>query len=326
VARFHRAADGRLSPAGSIPTGGQGTGSPLGSQGALALSAAGTRLYAVDAGSAGIAVFDVAAGGDLTLRQTVPAGGARPVSLALRGRLLYVLTAGDEAAIAGFEVGGDGSLAPLPGTTRPLSRPGADPAQVAFGPAGDLLLVSEKATDRLVTYAVAPDGRPGDPVAHPSSGATPFGFAFDPRGTLVVAEAHGGPDGQSAVSSYRVAAGALRAVSPSVPTRHQAACWIALTADGRFAYAADAASDALTGFRVAPDGSLARLREDGHSAEIAPGSHASDLAFSAGERYLYALGTFAADVSGFEVQADGALRAAGAVNGLPAGAAGLVAR
>jgi DNA-binding beta-propeller fold protein YncE len=197
---------------------------------------------------------------------------------------------------------------------------------VGCSPAGDLLVVTETAADRIVTDALAPDGRPGAPAAHPSAGATPFGFAFDPRGTLVVAEAHGGPDDQSAVSSYRLAAGVPRAVSPSVPTRHEAACWIAVTADGRYAYAADAASDALTGFRLGADGRLERLREDGHDAEIRKGSHASDLAFSAGERYLYVLGTFASDVSGFEVQPDGGLRPVGVVAGLAAGAAGLVAR
>jgi 6-phosphogluconolactonase (cycloisomerase 2 family) len=326
VARFRRAADGRLSPAGMIATDGAGTGSPLGSQGALAVSADGARLYAVNAGSATVAVFDVAPGGALTLRQTVPAGGERPISLALRQRLLYVLTAGGGGAVGGFEVDARGRLAPLSGSIRALGGGASDPAQVGFSPAGDLLVVTAKAADRIVTYAVGPDGRPAAPAGYPSSGATPFGFAFDPRGTLVVAEAHGGPGGQSAVSSYRLAAGVPRAVSPSVPTRHEAACWIAVTADGRHAYAADAASDALTGFRLGADGRLERLREDGHDAEIRKGSHASDLAFGAGERYLYVLGTFASDVSGFAVQPDGGLRPVGVVEGLAAGAAGLVAR
>jgi 6-phosphogluconolactonase (cycloisomerase 2 family) len=326
VARFHRAADGRLAPAGMTASDGAGTGSPLGSQGALALSEDGARLYAVNAGSASVAVFDVASGGELTLRQTVPSGGEWPLSLALRRGLLYVLTAGGGGAISGFEVDPRGRLAPLSGSTRPLGGPASDPAQVGFSPAGDLLVVTEKAADRIVTYAVAPDGRPGAPAAYPSSGHTPFGFAFDPRGTLVVAEAHGGPDDQSAVSSYRLAGGVPRAVSASVPTRHEAACWVAVTADGRYAYAADAASDALTGFRLAPGGRLERLREDGHDAEIRKGSHASDLAFGAGERYLYVLGTFASDITAFELEPDGGLRPMDVVGGLAAGAGGLIAR
>ena len=240
VARFRRAADGRLAPAGAAATGGRGTGSPLGSQGALAMSEDGTRLYAVNAGSATVAVFAVAPGGELTLRQTVATDEEGPISLALRQGLLYVLTTGGEGAIRGFDVNSRVGSPPSPGSTRPLGGPASDPGQVGFSPAGDLLVVTEKAANRIVTYAVAPDGRPGAPAPHPSSGATPFGFAFDPRGTLVVTEAHGGPDDQSAVSSYRLAAGVPQAVSPSVPTRHNAACWIAVTADGRYVYAADA--------------------------------------------------------------------------------------
>ena len=57
VAVFERARDGTLSPAGSVDTGGLGTGSGLGSQGAIVLDD--NRLLAVNAGSDTVSLFSV---------------------------------------------------------------------------------------------------------------------------------------------------------------------------------------------------------------------------------------------------------------------------
>ena len=51
VLAYDRSAGGTLTPAGSYPTGGNGTGAGLGSQGSVALTAHGHRLFAVNAGS-----------------------------------------------------------------------------------------------------------------------------------------------------------------------------------------------------------------------------------------------------------------------------------
>src|SRR5205807_2166187 len=93
---FHRNADGTLLPGGSFPTGGAGFGSgpnPLGSQGALMLSADNRLLFAVNAGSDSITSFSVA-GDSLTALQTVPSGGTMPVSLTVYKDMLYVLNSG----------------------------------------------------------------------------------------------------------------------------------------------------------------------------------------------------------------------------------------
>ena len=59
VAVFNRAADGTLSAAGTIATGGTGVGAGLGSQGAVALSDDGRWLFAVNAGSNDVSVLRV---------------------------------------------------------------------------------------------------------------------------------------------------------------------------------------------------------------------------------------------------------------------------
>jgi len=75
---FQRAADGTLTPAGVVASGGMGTGAPLASQGALALGGDGDWLFAVNAGSNSISSFRVRNGG-LELADTANSGGTTPV-------------------------------------------------------------------------------------------------------------------------------------------------------------------------------------------------------------------------------------------------------
>src|SRR5437660_7834359 len=120
VAIYVRAADGTLTWAGSVATGGTGAGSGLGSQGALALSDDGRWLFAVNAGSNDISAFRVSPRG-LTLTSRVASGGVRPISLTAHGDVLYVLNAGGDGNISGFTVGGGGALTAIAGSTRPRS-------------------------------------------------------------------------------------------------------------------------------------------------------------------------------------------------------------
>jgi 6-phosphogluconolactonase len=187
---YDRALDGRLRPAGSVRTGGSGTGEGLGSQGAVALSDDERWLLAVNAGSDDVSVFEVQLRG-LRLVDRVHAGGTQPISVTIHGRFVYVVNNGSDS-IAGFTLSRRGQLEPLPGSTRALSQSGSGPAEVAFNAAGDLLVVTEKNTNRIVTFAIDRDGLPGDAKVHASSGQTPFGFAFGRRDRLFVSEAFGG--------------------------------------------------------------------------------------------------------------------------------------
>jgi hypothetical protein len=177
VAVFERAKDGTLTPNGTYPTGGTGTGSNLGSQGAVILSENGHHLFAVNAGSNSISQFRVTHDG-LDWQATVPSGGASPISLTLHGRVLYVLNAGGAGNISGFVAKRNG-LTPLAGSTRPLGAGSAGPAQVSFAPNGKTLVVTEKASSTIDTYAVGPHGVAGPPIVNAAIGGTPFGFDFD---------------------------------------------------------------------------------------------------------------------------------------------------
>jgi 6-phosphogluconolactonase (cycloisomerase 2 family) len=321
---FARNARGRLTALDAVPTGGRGTGAGLGSQGAVTLSEDGRYLFVVNAGSDSLSVFWIGERG-LRLVDVEPAGGSRPISVTVSGDLVYVLDAGGDGNIFGFRQRRNGTLRPLAGSRQPLSGAGVAPAQISFTPDGGVLVVAQKGTNQLTTYVVDDDGIAGPPAAYPAAGTTPFGFAFDRRGRLIVSEAFGGAALASTVSSYAVDDdGTVTFIDPAVPTLQTAACWTAVSPNGRYAYVTNAGSNSISGFAVARDGSLELLDADGVTGET--GMTPIDVAFSRDGQFLYTLNANAHTVSAFRVRADGALAPFAGSAGLPAGAVGLAAQ
>jgi len=324
VIAFARGADGTLTPAGTFATQGNGTGAGLGSQGAVALGGDGQFLFAVNAASNTITSFAVD-GTSLTRVSTVASGGTLPISLTTHGNLVYVLNAGDTENITGFSVDQNGRLTMLPGSSRPLSGTGVGPAEVGFDPSGSRLVVTEKNTNRIDVFAVGSGGLASAAVVNASAGQTPFGFAFNQQGVLIVSEAFGGGVDASAVSSYRLSTnGTLAVVSASVPTTETAACWIAVTNNGKFAYAANTGSASVTGYRV-DQASLTILNPDGKTGNT--GNTPIDAAVSRNSQFLYTLTAGSHTISAFSVgQDDGSLGQVGEASGLPVGTVGLAAK
>jgi 6-phosphogluconolactonase (cycloisomerase 2 family) len=317
---------GTLALAARVATGGTGTDTGLGNQNALVLSESGRRLYAINAGSNDISVFAVR-GGALVLTERVSSGGTRPVSLALHDSLLYALNAGNVGNISGFSVADDGRLAPIAGSSRPLSAAVAGPAQVDFNNAGDVLVVTEKATNKISLYAVN-DGLASGPFVRNSNGRTPFGFHFDKRDHLIVSEAFGGDPGASALSSYDVedADWPLELISGSIGTGQTAACWVVVTNNGRFTYTSNTASGTISGYRVARNGALTLLTPGGVTGVVGAGSGPTDLVLSRNSQTLLSLNPPVGTLQLFAVRADGGLVRGDTVQGIPASATGLAAR
>lgn len=334
VLAFARASDGKLIAAGIYPTGGRGTGAGLGSQGALALSADGKVLVVVDAGSNQVSSFSVE-GANLRFRSRVSSGGTMPISVTVHGNLVYALNGGAPSNISGFRLDANGVLSSLPGSTRSLSMSTAAPGQVSFNPKGDVLVVTEKNTDKIDTFVVTSDGTPslGEMVA--SSGKTPFGFAFAPTGELVVSEAFGAGAGMGATSTYAfdkvLHAGAkggaergITAVSASVTNGQTAPCWAVVTKDGRFAYTSNTPSGTISAYSLSSDGKLT-LVGDGAAAMTGDGSRPLDMTLDRGSKRLYVLNGGTRRIKALDVAADGTL--AGRADGnpeVPASAFGLI--
>jgi len=322
---YNRNANGALAYQGSYSTGGLGSGAGLGSQGAAALSDNNQWLFAVNAGSNQISVFRVKAR-SLKLIDVVSSGGTTPISVTTHDELLYVLNTGDSGNISGFHIAEDGSLTSLAGSTQPLSNGGVGaapgPAQISFGSDGGTLAVTEKATNLIDTYKIE-DGIADAPITHASAGATPFGFAFDQHDHMIVSEAFGGAANASAVSSYFAHEDEFNTISPSVATTQTAACWIAISKNGKYAYTTNAGSGSVSSYGIASNGSLTLLNPVAGSTGV--GSGPVDMAFSNNGAYLYALAGGAHTISIFQMSADGSLVSQGSVS-VPAGVVGLAAQ
>jgi 6-phosphogluconolactonase len=277
-------------------------------------------LFAVNAGSNSISSFRIRPGQRLELVDTVPSGGSMPTSVTFRKELLYVLNAGVPNNLTGFTVAADGTLTPLPDSTRPLSAEATSPAQVGFDDDGTTVIVTERATDLVDTYTVGRDGRLTGPFVHPSAGPTPFGFAVDKRNTLFVSEAGTG----GGASSYRIGAdGSLTPVSSMVMTGQRAACWAVVTGNGRYGYVTNAGTGNISGFRIGQDGSAALLNADGVTAVT--GGNPTDVGVSNDSRFLYALVNATNSIAVLAIEADGSLTPRASLTGNPAGLAGLAA-
>ena len=312
VATYARSADGTLSYAGTYATGGLGTGANLGSQGAVTLADNGKHLFAVNAASNSISEFSVKHDG-LRLEATFSSNGVLPISVTANKNLLYVLNAGS-SSITGFKIDGNGRVESIDGSTQPLI--GTAPAQVAFAPSGSALVVTEKGSGTLDTFAVSSGvAQPG--VSSPSAGATPFGFAFDGLGRAFVSEAAG------SASSYAIDAAGAHVITGAAVTHQGAPCWLVVTTDGRFAYTANAGGATISGFSIDANGALTLLDATGATAVLGAGAHPLDEAVSSDGQFLFVLVDGRHTIAGYRIGADGSLAPLGEVGTLPAGAVGL---
>jgi len=321
---YDRRADGSLLPAGTYGTGGLGLPGALGgNQGGVVLSDDGRWLLVVNPGSDEISLFSVHRHG-LRLRDTAPAGGVTPISVAIHGNLVYVVNAGSDS-ISGFKIRRNGRLSPLVGSDHLLS--GTGPAQIGFSPHGRFLLVTEKATNIIEVFRLNRHGYVVDAVQNASVGETPFAFAFGKRGQLFVSEVFGGAEDAGAVSSYQLLAdGTLRVISASVLNTETAPCWLVATRGGRYVYTTNTPDDSLSAYATDFGGNLELLAADGRSGEPGPGTKPLDMDLSDGDRFLYTLNIGNNRISTFGVGLDGSLTLLWDGPGVPAGANGLAAR
>lgn len=278
---FRRTIDGTLIPAGTIPTGGRGTGNLLENQGALILSKGHEWLFAANPGSDDISVFSVQGNGNLVLIDRIGSGGDRPVSLTVSEDVLYVLNAGSAGNITGFIIHPDGKLSQLTQSSRPLSTtasetcpevvrdfgdPGAvcsvaGPTTVGFNPNGDVLVVSERLTNRIDTWTLGDNALAtlSTRFQEPAN-STPFGFAFGQRGRFVIANSFLDLPGLGAASSFVLsAAGSLTPKTQTLGNGNASSCWTLITNNGRVAFTSNPVAKTLSSYNLENDGTLSIL-------------------------------------------------------------------
>jgi 6-phosphogluconolactonase (cycloisomerase 2 family) len=321
VVAYQRSGDGTLTLAGTYPTGGLGgqlTGSVvdhLASQGSLGYDAQQHLLIAVNAGSNSVTVFGVH-GTRLHQRQIIGSGGLFPVSVAIRGNLVYVVNALRGGSVQGYRLSPAGRLAFLRGSHRRLHLSQSatpqftnTPGQVAFSPSGSQLIVTTKANGNDIdVFGVGPGGRlSASPVVNSEGSTVPFAITFDQAGHLVIANA-----GTNALSTFTLGSGGTVTLIDSVGTGQAATCWV--TATGGTLFASNAGSANVSGYTASASGQLTLL---GQTATD-PGT--VDAAATPGGAFLYVQTGGNGIIDEFSVGTGGALTSVGSVT--VAGAAG----
>ena len=118
-------------------------------------------------------------------------------------------------------------------------------------------------------------------------------------------------------------------LDPAVPTGESAACWVAVTPDGRYAYTTNTASGNLSAYRIR--GSRlqlvdADLSSTSLAASAGAGSAPIDLAITPDGDFLSTLNVGTDTVTSFRIGPDGDLEIIDTLTGLPDRASGLVSR
>ena len=194
----------------------------------------------MNAGSDNLSTFRISEQDATSLELTgiYPSSGNFPVSITQFEDLVYVLNAGSEGSISGFNLDDENCvLSPIAGSTRSFgltnnSNPPsfiASPGQIGFTPNGEHILVTVKIDNNgaglFIVYQVNGDGTPSATSTNtPSNGSTePFSFAFDEAGHIFVTEVN-----NRSLSSYEITAeGVLIPISNSVSVsiNQDFPCW-----------------------------------------------------------------------------------------------------
>jgi 6-phosphogluconolactonase (cycloisomerase 2 family) len=321
---YDRAQDGTLSPAGAYATGGNGGAAAPGTesdriatQGSLAYDARHSLLIAVNAGSDTVSTFK-AHGDRLQGRKVVSSGGQFPASIAVHGRLVYVLNAGGPGIVQGFRIRGH-HLRPISGSARSLGLSNGNPpnfltspGQVGFTPNGRKLIVTTKASgSHIDVFRVRQDGTLSSaPVVNNSATPVPFAFTFTPQGKLAAGEA-----GASSLTTYAIGGDGTLSDPRSAADGQAALCWIVRA--GGFYYVSNTGSNNLSSFTVGADGTPSLL------AGVAAATNMGPIDLTVSGRYLYAQTGSAGTIDGFRINGDGSLTSIGSVTGLPVGQEGI---
>jgi 6-phosphogluconolactonase (cycloisomerase 2 family) len=314
IAAYDREPGGKLSAAGTYPTGGIGgvlDGSVvdhLASQNSLVYDSESGLLFAVNAGSNSISVFSVS-GDHLALRQVISSGGSYPVSIAVHGGLVYVLNALNGGNVNGYYVAGD-HLVPIPGSERALNLGPATgatqfvmtPGDIAFTPDGSKLLVTTKDNNNEIdVFGVNPFGElSATPTVNSEPGDVPFALAFERNNQVAVGEA-----GTDAVATFALhGTGTLTPLS-SVGTGEAATCW--LVADGPWLFAGNAGSGEESTVFDTPSGAVTL------TATTPTDAGTVDAAVTPSGHYLYVQTGGNGIVDEFQVGSGGSLTEVGSV-------------
>ncbi len=329
VAGFDRHADGTLTPIPGSPfaTGGAGTGSVIGSQGALQVAPGGRLLLAVDPGSNQISELRIGPGGALrpVPGGTIDSGGTEPVSIAVVRGLVYVANAGPGGSdYAGFTMDWLGRLRPIPGATFALPD-AAQPGDVLINSTATRLVGTRVGTSQIDSFTIDRRGllhaASGSPFA--AQGPGPFGSEFSPTDPtqVFVSNAHGGANAGTVSAFTDGPGGVLTSIGASpFPNQQTAPCWVEISRDGRHLFAVNTAVPSVSSYRIRRDGTLRLIANTPFAGPGAATLAPEDARLSPDGSTLWVVDSKGNAVSGFAVRGGRLTQLAATQTALPAGA------
>jgi hypothetical protein len=276
----------------------------------------GKYLFAVNQGSNTVAEFLIKNNGNLQLASDAPfsSGGTEPVSLSFSNDQLHVLNRGNSAegtagtiapTLASFFVGEDGNVFPVPSATITFSL-NLSPAQVLTSADGKFTFVDNFATPSNLKVSLANTIEPfidnGNgtltPVANgkaglPTNPPLVLGLVEDPVHHILYSGQ--APSGGVATFTYNDTTGKVAYVG-AVASPGKATCWLNISPNGKYLYATDSATDAISVYSLANPLKPALIQEfylngpnvkSGSPANASPTSQDFQFSFDSTGNYLY---------------------------------------
>jgi 6-phosphogluconolactonase (cycloisomerase 2 family) len=212
---------------------------------------------------------------------------------------------GPPEVIGGFDLGADGSLAPIPGSPFPGEESGTGGLWgIAFTPDGSAAVSPFLFSGGVQGYSVPPSGAFGLANTIPTASAT--GIAVTPDGRFAYAGTRAvGASPSEGIRRFAVGSGgSLTALTPSGGGTEEYGD-VAITPDGRYLFAAQ--SGKVQRFAIGADGSLTPLG-------ATPSPNAEFMAVSPDGRFLFleVFGGSSGGVATFAISPDGQVKQAGA--------------
>jgi 6-phosphogluconolactonase (cycloisomerase 2 family) len=315
---------------------------PLDSQGALVRSEFGQFVLGLSAGSDEVFVMRVNRDtNELSLADSAPSGGVFPQSVAIHDDLVYVLNGRNGASISGFKISPEGQLTPIADSTRSLGSGGDNPVsnalerdvlwhEIAFTPEGDKLVVVESGpnSDVIHVFGIHEDGTATERVTSVSDSENPLAVSFTDNDVLLVTES-AEDESVNAVTSYRIHDDlSLSIITGAVLNFQEASCWLVGHKDTFFTV--NSVSNNFSSYRVDDQGQVTIIDEvagqllqgpppvfddgfldvDTLEQTLRDGTappFPTDAAVSVGGRFLYSLNLGNSTISGFALDASGAM-------------------
>lgn len=331
VIGFEIQEDGTLVqlPGSPWETGGWGlTVTPF-TQNGLIATEDGRHLFAINILTNNISVFRVADDGTLTQVPGSPfdTGGQVPSCMALSEDVMYVAHLGtnlnfcvecDYRGLRWDEV--NETLTPIPDSVIPLPiNPPGFVLAVEFAPDGVNMLGARVGDHKIDSFMLDHDSglltpAPGSPFD--SVITQPLGFAFSPvNDSQVFVSNLVELDERPGLLSSFLRSGSTGQIAP-IPgfpytTGDQgAACWIALTSDGRYLYTTNTRSDTISRYTVNPEGTLNFVEVVDVPKFDEINDEPLDMIITGDDQFLYLVNGGIGGVVGYRILPDGGLELA----------------